>query len=384
MSATQNLPQPQTGISTPRIWLESQGDVNVVHAAGVWNVAQLAGLAGAAALGDLKRFAKRGDVFWNLTKLVGIDHLGALVFWREWGRRIHPLAVIQDEHLHIFENLAQTPPPGAENTRRDWLSWVVRLGSTLLSAWRNSLRVVILFGQFLIDLARAIRHPSRAPWKEISANIYRAGAEALPITALVGFLIGIVLSYLSAQQLKAFGAGVFIVDLLGVAIIRELGPVLAAILVAGRSGSAMTAQIGVMRVTEELDALHVMGIPRGYRLVMPKVLALALVMPLLIVWTDIWALFGGMVAAQLQLGMELRFFFEQLPNVVRIPNFWIGVGKGVVFGILIALVACHCGLRVAPNTESLAKCTTQSVVASITLVILVDALFAIIFQNVGL
>lgn len=370
----------------PRLRLESQGDVNVAHATGLWNVAQLAHDAEetVALVAQMKAWSARADVFWNLTHLEGLDHVGALLFWREWGRRVHPLAVIRDEHLHVLDNLSQTPPPGAENARRDGFVWIVRLGSNMLAAWAHTVRIVMLLGQFLIDLARAVRHPRRAPWREISANTYRAGTEALPITALVGFLIGIVLSYLSAQQLKAFGAGVFIVDLLGVAIIRELGPVLAAILVAGRSGSAMTAQIGVMRVTEELDALHVMGIPRGYRLVMPKVLALMIVMPLLIVWTDIWALFGGMVAAQLQLGMELRFFFEQLPLVVRVENFWIGVGKGVVFGMLIALVACHFGLRVAPNTESLAKSTTQSVVASITLVILVDALFAIIFQNVGL
>jgi phospholipid/cholesterol/gamma-HCH transport system permease protein len=353
---------------------------------GAWTVAELSRDAGmiAALTAQIDRLVNGPEVFWNLTDLERIDHVGALIFWRAWGRRVHPLAVMRDEHFHLFDNLAQTPPPGAERVRRDWLALPIRLGIALLSGMRHVRWVIILFGQFVIDMFRALRHPSKAPWREISANVFHAGTEALLITALVGFLIGIVLSYLSAQQLKAFGAGVFIVDLLGVAIIRELGPVLAAILVAGRSGSAMTAQIGVMRVTEELDALHVMGIPKGYRLVMPKVLALMVVMPLLIVWTDIWALFGGMVAAQLQLDMQLQFFFEQLPHVVKVENFVIGVGKGVVFGMMIGLIACHFGLRVAPNTESLAKSTTQSVVASITMVILIDAMFAIIFQNVGL
>jgi len=193
-----------------------------------------------------------------------------------------------------------------------------------------------------------------------------------------------VLSYLSAKQLKQFGADVYIVDLLGVAIIRELGPVLAAILVAGRSGSAMTASLGVMRVTEELDALTVMGIPQGFRLLMPKVVALAVALPLLILWTDAVSLLGGMVAAKLQLDLSISYFFNALPGAVKVANLYIGVGKGMVFGALIALVSCHFGLRILPNTESLGQGTTSSVVASITVVILADAVFAIAFSNVGI
>ena len=148
------------------------------------------------------------------------------------------------------------------------------------------------------DLWRFIRHPRTGPWREISANIYHSGFQALGITALVGFLIGVVLSYLSAQQLRMFGGDMYLVNILGMSVIRELGPLLAAILVAGRSGSSITAQLGVMRVTEELDAMLVMGISHGYRLIMPKVLALAISMPLLVVWTDAMALIGGMVVGQ--------------------------------------------------------------------------------------
>ena len=151
----------------------------------------------------------------------------------------------------------------------------------------------------------------------------RAGAG---ITAVVGFLVGIVLSYLSAQQLRSFGADIYIVNLLGIAIVRELGPVLAAILVAGRSGSAMTAQIGVMRVTEELDALAVMGIPHTVRLVLPKMLALAIAMPLLILWTNAIALVGGMVSAQVQLGIDYRHFIR-ICRCVPIANLWLGSAR---------------------------------------------------------
>lgn len=205
----------------------------------------------------------------------------------------------------------------------------------------------------------------------------------MPITALVGFLIGVVLAYLSAQQLRQFGADAFIVDLLGVSLVRELGPMLAAILVAGRSGSAITAQIGVMRVTQELDAMRVMGIAPGYRLVMPRALALALAMPLISIWTTLLALLGGMLAADVALGISPTFFVHALPAAVDGANLALAVGKTTVFGILIALIACHFGLRVEPNTESLGQGTTAAVVTSITVVILVDALFAIVFKDIG-
>jgi phospholipid/cholesterol/gamma-HCH transport system permease protein len=158
---------------------------------------------------------------------------------------------------------------------------------------------------------------------------------------------------------------------------------LAAILVAGRSGSAITAQLGVMRVTEELDAMLVMGMPHGFRLIMPRVLALAISMPLLVVWTDAIALAGGMAAAKLELGLSATYFMQQLPSAVPLANYWLGLGKGVVFGALIALVACHFGLRIQPNTESLGQGTTLSVVTAITAVILADAVFAILFKSVG-
>jgi phospholipid/cholesterol/gamma-HCH transport system permease protein len=193
----------------------------------------------------------------------------------------------------------------------------------------------------------------------------------------------VVLSYLSAEQLRLVGADVFIVNILGIGIIRELGPVICSVLVAGRSGSAITAQLGVMRVTEELDALSVMGISKTVRLILPKLAALAVALPLLVVWTCGVALVGGAVSAKIQLGMSIAQFFSALPAAVPDFNLWLGVGKGVVFGSLIALIACHFGLRIQPNTESLAAGTTRSVVTSITAVIVADAILAVMFSDVG-
>ncbi|HYC43867.1 MAG TPA: ABC transporter permease [Burkholderiales bacterium] len=320
---------------------------------------------------------------WDLCDVSALDHAGALLLWRAWGRRMAERVNLKPEQAPLFAHL-QIPDADLPRRRRPWGGPLVVLGSGMLGFAEHIASIVVLLGRVSLDTLHLARVPGRIPWKEISANLYRTGAQALGITALVGFLVGIVLSYLSAQQLRSFGADIYIVNLLGIAIIRELGPVLAAILIAGRSGSAMTAQIGVMRVTEELDALAVMGIPHTTRLVLPKILALAIAMPLLILWTNAVALAGGMVSAQLQLGIDYRHFISSLPAAVPIANLWLGLGKGVVFGVLIALIACHFGLRIKPNTESLGIGTTNSVVTAITVVILVDAVFAVMFSDVGI
>jgi phospholipid/cholesterol/gamma-HCH transport system permease protein len=253
-------------------------------------------------------------------------------------------------------------------------------GPALLRLGRDAM---LLVGQLVLDLLKLLRAPHRGPWRDLSGHLYQMGTTALPITALVGMLIGVVLAYLTSNQLRNYGAESFIVNILGLSLIRELGPVLAAVLVAGRSGSAITAQIGVMRVTEELDAMRVMGIPHGFRLVMPRVLALAIAMPLISIWTSIAALLGGMLAADSTLNISPVFFMQQLPRAVPFSNIVLAVAKSAVFGVLIALIACHYGMRVKPNTESLGRGTTASVVTSITMVILVDALFAVLFRGIG-
>lgn len=322
---------------------------------------------------------------WDLSGVARLDAVGAQMLWQQWGQKIPAGTDLSDGQQALFKILAEHPvaaPPPPPPT--DWFGSIRTLGQGLLTSADHGRMLLVLLGSLIFNLIGFVTRPFRGPWREISAQIFRTGAQALGITALVGFLIGIVLSYLSAQQLQVFGAGQFIVKLLGVAIVRELGPVLAAILVAGRSGSSITAQIGVMRVTQELDAMAVMGISEGQRLILPRVLALALTMPLLVLWTDAMALIGGMLAAKFQLGLSVVWFAERLPDAIGIKNYWIGMIKGVTFGMWIALVACHFGLRIEPNTESLGKGTTASVVTAITGVILIDAIYAIIFNEMNI
>jgi phospholipid/cholesterol/gamma-HCH transport system permease protein len=321
---------------------------------------------------------------WDLRALDALDHLGALTLWDHWGRQWPARLAVDDEQRALIERVAAFPPEPPPPQRHTLAQRVDALGLWVLQALGQVRDFVALMGQLLLDFVRLLVAPRWAPWRDFSGHLYNIGAQALPITALVGFLIGVVLAYLMSQVLRQFGAETFIVNILGLALIRELGPLLAAVLIAGRSGSAITAQIGVMRVTEELDAMRVLGIPAGFRLVLPRAMALAIVMPLIAVWTTLAALVGGMLASDLVLGITPSYFMESLPKVVNVSNLWLAVGKSVVFGVSIALIGCHYGLRVKPNTESLGRGTTASVVAAITAVILIDALFAVLFKSVGM
>ena len=379
--------------SSPRIEQQDSADGSVFVLRGAWTAADLTGQTVWTAL--TKQLASMGGKpgaagkaaapgGWDLTQVDKFDYLGAQVVWRQWGQKWPESLKIGDNQRSLLETVAKFTALPPKPRKADWTEPLVGLGKRLYGLVDHLKGLLRLIGQLLLDIIRLVRHPQEGPWRDLSGHLYHIGATALPITALVGFLIGVVLAYLISQQLRQFGADSFIVNILGISLIRELGPVLAAILIAGRSGSAITAQIGVMRVTEELDAMRVMGIAKGFRLVMPRALALAIVMPLISVWTSIAALLGGMLAAQVAMGITPSYFINSLPEAVDVANLTLATCKSVVFGLLIALVGCHYGLRVKPNTESLGQGTTASVVTSITVVILVDALFAVLFKNIGI
>jgi len=333
---------------------------------------------------DLECVPAQEDRHWDLRPIEQLDHIGAQLLWNHWQKAWPPHLEMDSQHKAVLDQVALytcLAPVDSGPTLTDRFKAFAHNGPRMMFVARDFLRLI---GQLTLDVGKLIRAPHRGPWRDFSGQLYQFGATALPITALVGLLIGIVLAYLTSQQLRQYGAETFIVNILGLSLIRELGPVLAAVLIAGRSGSAITAQIGVMRVTEELDAMRVMGIPHGFRLVMPRVLALAIAMPLISMWTSMAALFGGMIAADLSLDISPSYFLSALPRAVPLSNLWLAMSKSAVFGILIALIGCYFGMKVKPNTESLGRGTTSSVVTSITIVILVDALFAVLFKGVGL
>lgn len=370
--------------ASPVVEIRVSASGNTVALKGNWNLRGFA-VAPTDLRTKLRSYADEPRLEWDLREVEALDSAGAFILWQAWGEQLPGQLHLNTEQKSTFARWQQRRIPSMTDAHPPSVSLSSRIYLVLYGlVTSHVLPIMALLGQFVWDLAHVAAHPRDIPWREISATIHETGTRALGITALVGFLIGIVLSYLSSLQLQTFGAQIYIVNILGMSIIRELGPLLTAILVAGRSGSAMTARIGVMSVTQELDALAAMGISHSLRLILPRVVALTITMPLLVVWTDAIALAGGATSANLELGIGYYQFFVQLPDAVPVANFAIGVAKAVVFGFFIAFIACHFGLRIEPNTESLGSQTTNSVVTSITLVIIVDAVFAVIFRNVGL
>ncbi|HVZ43867.1 MAG TPA: ABC transporter permease [Ramlibacter sp.] len=367
---------------TPRIELATAAGGGVARLTGQWTAAQF------ARPGLFRRLrgalpAARPDLAWDLRGAGQIDHVGAQMLWSHWREQWPPQLELQPGQRAVLERVAQftmAPPP---RRRLRLVDVYLEFGASILRFLGHARDFVALLGRISLDALRLAVLPHEGPWRDVSGNMYRICATALPITALVGFLIGVVLAYLTARQLRQFGADAFIVDILGIGLIRELGPMLAAILIAGRSGSSITAQIGVMRVTDELDAMRVMGISHSFRLVLPRTIALAVGMPLISVWTTLAGLAGGMLVANYSLDITPTFFMNALPKAVPLSNLTLATMKSIVFGVLIAMIGSHFGLRVKPNTESLGQGTTASVVTAITVVILIDAAFAVLFKDVG-
>ncbi len=266
--------------------------------------------------------------------------------------------------------VATTPPPGV----------LARIGRAVWESGQGALGLLSFLGESTLAMARALRHPRRMRWRAIVYNLQTAGVAALPITGLLSFLLGIVIAYQGAEQLRRVGANIYIADLVGLSMLRELSPLITAIIIAGRSGSAYAAQIGTLKVTEEIDALRTIGIGSFDLLVLPKVIALIIALPLLTVYTDVMGILGGMVMAHAQLDVGFTTFIDRLDAAVSLTSFMIGIGKAPVFAIIIALVGCYQGFQVNGSAESVGQQTTISVVQSIFLVILVDAMFSIAFS----
>lgn len=248
----------------------------------------------------------------------------------------------------------------------------------------ETLSLSAFIGEIFIYFLRSIAAPSRIRWKTFLSDLQSAGINALPIIGLLIFLVGVVVAYQGGIQLQAYGANILIVELTTLSIVRELAPLMAAIIIAGRTGSAFTAQIGTMQVTEEIDALRTLGIPPIDQLVLPKIFALVLTLPLLTVFADILGVLGSMVMAQALLKVEFREFIGRIPEVVTLTSFLIGVGKAPIFAAIIATVGCYQGFHVSGGAESVGKKTTASVVQAIFFVIIVDATLSIFFSWIGI
>ena len=282
----------------------------------------------------------------------------------------------------MTEALRASPqPPLAQAPRHGLLE---RTGRSAAAAAQQGLGFVAFVGQVAVAGAQLLRRPRAWRWRVMLREIELGGFDALPIVGVTAFLLGVVVAYQGADQLRHYGANIFVVELVGYAMLREFAPLITAIIIAGRSGSAHAAQIGTMQVGEEIDALRTLGIDPLQRLVWPKLVALAIALPLLTVFADLAGVFGGMVMARSQLGIGFAEFADRFGRVMQGSALLIGLGKALVFAVIIVLVGCFQGLRTAGGADSVGRQTTAAVVQAIFLVIAADALFSVAFSALDL
>lgn len=255
-----------------------------------------------------------------------------------------------------------------------------RIGKEAINKLNQADGVIVLIGDLSIKIFEALIKWRRFHFPNIVSNIYSAGIQALPIVALLSFLIGVVLAYQMGLQLQTYGANIFIAYLSGMAIFREFSPLITAIIVAGRTSSAFTAQIGTMKINEEIDALYTMGLSPTELLVVPKVLGLMLVFPLLIFWSDIFSVLGAMFMSKTMLNVSYFDFLSRLRDSVGLKQMMLGLYKAPVFALIISLVGCFQGFEVKSSADNIGSQTTKSVVQALFLIIIADAAFSIIYS----
>jgi phospholipid/cholesterol/gamma-HCH transport system permease protein len=281
------------------------------------------------------------------------------------------------DHLRADTGVPMPHPVPAHHTL---VGFIARIGEVTIGIGRWLYSILGFWGLVTVTISRLLPHPRRLRLTATLVQIEQTGLNALPIVGLLSFLIGIVFAYQGSDQLRRFGAEIYTVNLLGIAILRELGVLLTAIIIAGRSGSAFTAQIGTMQVNEEIDALRTLGLDPVEVLVLPRLFGMLISLPLLTVYADLMGLLGGCLMSWGALGITIPQFLTQLQSAVTNWTFWVGVVKAPFFAALIALVGCYEGFNVSRSAESVGRLTTLSVVEAIFLVIVIDALFSILFS----
>jgi phospholipid/cholesterol/gamma-HCH transport system permease protein len=324
----------------------------------------------------------------DLSQIETLDSTGAWLVLRTqqeltaagWAVAVENLAPVFEPLLRQVSESCQRRPTDLHPPPRRFGELVVRIGRVTIAQVTRGAELLGFLGLVCIAALRILRHPSRLRLTALVSHMEQTGVDALPVVGLLSFLVGIVFAFQGADQLRQFGAEIYTVNLLGIAILRELGVLLAAIILAGRSGSAFTAAIGTMKVNEEVDAMQVLGLDPIEVLVLPRLFALLLTLPLVALFANIMGLLGGAIMCWATLDITIPGFLRQLHSPLPGWTFWIGVLKAPTFAGIIALIGCYEGLRVSRSAESVGRLTTRSVVESIFLIIIADAVFSVIFS----
>jgi len=321
----------------------------------------------------------------DLSQVSEIDTVGAWIATRLARQHDAEIVGASDRARRLINALKGSGSDQDLVPHRDaiWQRVPRAMGEKVEAAWHGVIGVVGFLGQLLLAVGSLIRHPRRMRWKAVIHQFELVGVNALPIIGLMSFLIGIVIAQQGAVQLAQFGAETLTVNLVGRITLRELGVLMTAIMVAGRSGSAFAAQIGTMKLTEEVDAMRTIGISPVEALIVPRILAATLMMPLLGFYSSVVAIIGGAVVGDLLLGIPFWTFLERIKDVVPTYDLWVGLIKAPVFGLIVALAGCYHGLQVRGNSEEVGLRTTMAVVSAIFAVIVLDAFFAVFFTEIG-
>jgi len=323
------------------------------------------------------------------SKIVAIDTVGAFFISRILSyASAHGIKVtsflIPESGKPFFERIDKIVTLKRDDLEeKSKLGFVASIGQGVIETILSILDFISFFGQFIVNCFHFLRQPRQLNWNDLIRTIYDAGYKGLGVASLLSFLIGVTLAYQMAPQFITYGANVYVVNFLGIALLKEVSPLLTAIIVAGRTGASITAEIGTMKVQEEIDAIQTMGISPITRLVLPKVIGVMIAVPLITSIGDIASMAGGAIVANTSLDISYSLFIERVKAYVLMSNYTVGIYKSIVFAFLIALVGCYCGFKVKGDANSIGEQTTRSVVLGIILIVFSDAVIAVICKVLG-
>ena len=332
---------------------------------------------------------KGGDVIFDGQAISKLDSGVARIF-HQWLVNLasHGIQVqlqnFSDQHKTLLSFAESNSSSDKNLPKKEHLGSIQELGKFSLGQFNELYEYINFTGELALEGLRVLVNPTLWRLNSIISVINKTGTEALPIIALLSFMIGVVISYQMGNQLRNYGANIFIVNLLGLSVLREFGPLLTAIMVAGRTGSAFTAQLGFMKINQEIDAINMMGITPAELLILPRLAGLFLVIPLLTIWADIFGIVGGMMMAKNMLDIGWYDFLLRFRQEIPLKALIIGLGKAPVFALIIASISCFQGMSVSGSAASVGTRTTRSVVLSIFFIIIVDAIFSVIFSELKL
>jgi phospholipid/cholesterol/gamma-HCH transport system permease protein len=354
-------------------------------------------LAGRIEVGNLHLFMSDTDalidemaprkLLVDLSNLEYLDSAGALGLLQMEDRAKARSISFQFDHategakriMGLVSRKALTMKPLAGERKS---SVIEQIGNGSLRMFNDFVSIITFLGDLLTALTYSFLHPRSVRWQDLLFYLKRSGVEGLPIVGLISFLLGLIIAFMSSLQLKQFGANIYVASLVGVAMVSELGPIMTAIIVAGRSGSAFAAEIGTMKVNEEVDALVAMGFDPTHFLAVPKVLAAMVAVPILTLYSDFFGIGGGLVVGVLGLDLTAYTYVRETMSVISVASIFKGLLKSVVFAVLIAGIGCQRGFRVRGGAEAVGSATTSAVVAAIFLIIVADSAFAILFTYI--